>query len=404
MPPPDIARGRCVFSPYGGLTSATEEGRSFLQARIALCWKVATLISGSFLLAFVLAGLVSHRAVLQQIVRPGVLTSLVSTAVCLVCWLILRRKPLGFWIMALVDLVSGFFLLSAYAAMLALIKAAPELRPDLVMVIITASILSVRAVAVPASVRHTLMVSGIAMLPALALAGFVHWIHPLRAIHDTFATAMVIATLLCAVPVTIAGFATRVIYGLRAEVEEAKRLGQYVLERKLGEGGMGMVYLAHHALLRRPTAVKLLFPERVGPEALARFEREVRLTATLTHPNTVGIFDYGHTPEGTFYYAMEYLDGIDLERLIGRFGPQSPSRVIHLLQQVCASLSEAHARGLVHRDIKPANVVLCERGGVPDTVKVVDFGLVKDVGAVAGASDSALSRANVILGTHSGAM
>jgi serine/threonine protein kinase len=159
-----------------------------------------------------------------------------------------------------------------------------------------------------------------------------------------------------------------------------KQLGQYALEEKIGEGGMGVVYRARHALLRRDTAVKLLMPDRADSLAIQRFEREVVLSCQLTHPNTIQVYDYGHTPDGIFYYAMEFLRGLNLHELIARYGPQPEGRVVHILAQVCDSLNEAHSMGLVHRDIKPANVFLTNRGGVPDGVKVLDFGLVRQYG------------------------
>jgi serine/threonine protein kinase len=134
------------------------------------------------------------------------------------------------------------------------------------------------------------------------------------------------------------------------------------------------VYLASHALLRRKAAIKLLRADRITPDALGRFEREVQVTSTLTHPNTVAIYDYGRTDDGTFYYAMELLEGLDLHRLVKHTGPLSQARVLSLLRQACGSLAEGHAAGVVHRDVKPANLFVCTRGGVADTLKVLDSG------------------------------
>jgi len=173
---------------------------------------------------------------------------------------------------------------------------------------------------------------------------------------------------------------------------KARQLGQYQLVEKIGEGGMGIVYKARHALLRRETALKLLTPDKADAVSIQRFEREVRLTCRLMHPNTIQIYDYGHTPEGIFYYAMEYLDGLNLGELVERYGPQPEGRVVNLLIQICESLGEAHALGLVHRDIKPANIFVTDRGGVPDMVKVLDFGLVRSVSI---AEDPAIAAADL---------
>lgn len=184
----------------------------------------------------------------------------------------------------------------------------------------------------------------------------------------------------------------------RQEASEARRLGQYVLREKTGGGGMGEVYLAEHSLLRRPCAIKLIRPERAGdPANLARFEREVRATATLTHPNAIQVFDYGRTPDGTFYYVMEYLPGLTLDELVTRHGPVPPGRAVHFLRQLCGALREAHGIGLIHRDIKPGNVMICHRGGVPDVAKLLDFGLVQSGPVDPG--DDRLTREGMVVGT-----
>jgi serine/threonine-protein kinase len=198
-----------------------------------------------------------------------------------------------------------------------------------------------------------------------------------------------------AVAAVAAVYGTHLINTLRREAFEAKQLAQYRLLAPLGAGGMGEVYLAEHRLLKRPCAVKLIRPEWAGnPKQLARFEREVQMTARLSHWNTVEIFDYGRTEDGTFFYVMEYLPGLSLEDLVERHGPLPAGRVVHLLRQACQALREAHAAGLIHRDIKPGNVFVAQRGGLYDVAKLLDFGLVKPVAEIPAArltQDGALS-------------
>lgn len=175
---------------------------------------------------------------------------------------------------------------------------------------------------------------------------------------------------------------TTAVYGmykvgaLRREAFEARQLGQYRLTERIGAGGMGEVYLAEHQLLKRPCAIKLVQASSSDDSrALARFEREVRLMAKLSHWNSVEVFDYGRTDDGTFYYAMEFLPGLSLQEVVERQGPLQPERAVHLLRQVCNALTEAHGTGLVHRDIKPSNIIASKRGGILDVAKLLDFGL-----------------------------
>jgi serine/threonine-protein kinase len=185
------------------------------------------------------------------------------------------------------------------------------------------------------------------------------------------------------ISVLLAFVAARVIYQLGADVAQARELGSYRLDHRLGVGGMGEVWKASHQLLARPAAIKFIRPEAItgsNPEdaqaLVRRFELEARATASLTSAHTVSLFDFGRTEDGAFYYVMELLEGLDLDDLVRRFGPLPPARVVHLLAQACESLDEAHARGLIHRDVKPANIYTCRSGSRCDFVKVLDFGLV----------------------------
>jgi serine/threonine-protein kinase len=191
------------------------------------------------------------------------------------------------------------------------------------------------------------------------------------------------------VPTLAAIFGAHTLNTLRRKAAMARELGSYQLKQSLGAGGMGEVYLGEHKLLKRPCAVKLIRAGKAtDPQAIARFEREVQATAKLTHWNTIEIFDYGHTEDGTFYYVMEYLPGMSLQDLVDRFGPMPPERAVHVLRQVCDGLREAHSMGLIHRDIKPGNIFATYRGAIWDVAKLLDFGLVKSIAAGTSTSES----------------
>ncbi len=224
--------------------------------------------------------------------------------------------------------------------------------------------------------RATAVVGGLTLTPLVLFALQALWLRPLPA--ELGAGWLLFSyALFLGVGAAIAIFSSSRIEILRRQAAEARKLGQYILKEKLGAGGMGEVYRAEHVLLRRPCALKLIRPERAGdPKNLRRFEREVQVTATLTHPNTIQIYDYGRADDGTFYYVMEYLPGLTLEQLVKQRGPLPPDRVVHLFRQLCGALREAHAAGLIHRDIKPSNVIVCERGGLHDVAKLLDFGIV----------------------------
>ena len=223
--------------------------------------------------------------------------------------------------------------------------------------------------------RCAAVVTLLALCPLGLLAVYGLWVRPVD--HAVLATHLTDLAISNGLAVAIVVFAASRVEVLRRQAAEARKLGQYILREKLGAGGMGEVYRAEHVLLRRPCAIKLIRPERAGdPRNLRRFEREVQVTATLTHPNTIQVYDYGRADDGTFYYVMEYLPGKNLEQLVKEVGPLPPERVVHLLRQVCGALREAHAAGLIHRDIKPSNIIVGNRGGLPDVAKLLDFGIV----------------------------
>lgn len=211
---------------------------------------------------------------------------------------------------------------------------------------------------------------------------------------------MVQAFLTLMIPAAIAVFAAARASALQRRAfdaeRRAERMGQYTLKRKLGEGGMGEVWLAEHGLLKRPCAVKFIRPEMAANASnTARFTREVQAVTALSHTNTVRVYDYGQADDGSFYFVMEYLDGPTLEELVKTSGPLPAGRVVHLLRQVCGALAEAHTAGLVHRDLKPGNVIVASLGGQKDVAKLLDFGLVHDLAD----TDDRLTRAGIVLGT-----
>ena len=226
--------------------------------------------------------------------------------------------------------------------------------------------------------RHIFMLGSILVI-GLSLGGILSHFRTLQLAHENGVLQYVLQN----ISVLLVGFGFA-IYGcvinrqLRLQLRLREELGPYTLKERLGSGGMGDVYLAEHRLLKRLCAVKLIRQDKAdSPQLLQCFEDEVKATARLTHWNTVQVYDYGRTESGTFYYAMEYLRGLNLRQLVEQFGVQSPGRVVFILKQICASLHEAAQHGLVHRDIKPSNIFLTERGHMYDVAKLLDFGLVR---------------------------
>ncbi len=253
-------------------------------------------------------------------------------------------------------------------------------------------------VLVPNTARRTAVVVTVTALMPVLVTGVASAFNPALSLAHTWIMYVQYAVW-GAIGVGIAVYGAAQATLLRKEAFEAKQFGQYRLVRKLGHGGMGEVHLAEHRLLRRPSVIKLIRPDRRhDPRTVLRFEREVRMLATLTHWNTVEVYDYGHTPDGTFYFVMEYLPGQDLQRMVDAHGPLPPGRAVFLLAQVCRGLREAHGVGLIHRDIKPANVMACRRGGLTDVAKLLDFGLVQAPDD-APDEDSKLTREGVVMGT-----
>lgn len=284
----------------------------------------------------------------------------------------------------LFGLILAFFTIAQYALMLASVRADDPLH---LLSVVKGNLLGILAmmftyaIFIPNNWRRAA-----AMIAPLALAPMVvPWV--LGQLHPEFyEVAVRVANLEQVSEQAIfvflgaftAIFGTHTMNTLRSEVYQARLSNQYHLGRKLGRGGMGDVYFAEHQLLKRPCAIKLIRHELAGnPRVFARFEREVRATAALSHWNTIEIYDYGRNDDGSFYYVMEYLPGLSLADLVRRHGAMAPARVIYLLRQACDALREAHNAGLVHRDIKPANLMAAYRGGHYDVAKLLDFGLVK---------------------------
>jgi hypothetical protein len=370
---------------FGSAPGDPEENRAFLQRRVSFFLALTVvfwLMAG--LTTRIVAGAVPEigRMVARDPLFRG---PFVISGLLALFWLYLRRgEPPA----AVLDAIEAAGTLAQTAFLAAVLPhTILTYRPDVTLVTGVSFLIIARAAIVPSGAPRTLAVGVLAVAPLVVSISLSYARMPGATLPAAASTAQAVIWL--GFGVLLSTTISRVIYGLQRRYQEASRLGQYVLERKIGEGGMGVVYLARHAMLRRPTAVKLLPPGRAGGVALARFEREVRLTSGLRHPNTIAVYDYGRTPDGVFYYAMEYLEGFDLERLVAETGPLPPGRVVRVLRQVASALDEAHGLGLVHRDIKPSNIMLCDYANQPDFAKVLDFGLVRQIEAGAGPAQTA---------------
>jgi len=365
--------------------------RAFLQKRVATFGLIGALLGGTALGFRVIMG-VLFGYLDDALIEPSFILHALSVLPMLGVWLICRTGERSVRTIGGVEYAGLFATSLGYIGMGMNIR--PEVGADTITAFILALMLFARSVFVPSSARRTVVLGLLIGVPLVA-GMYAHYLTVDLSIWRRFgfsstgvtkwrvaASQSVITIMWWTLTVGLAALASRVIHRLRSEVSSIQRLGQYALERKLGEGAMGVVYEATHGMLKRPTAIKLLKPEIADPDSLARFRREVQLTAKLTHPNTVTIYDYGRTPDGLFYYAMELLSGATLTQVVEASGAQPIERVARILRDAALALNEAHDVGLIHRDIKPSNIMLAHQGGVPDVTKVLDFGLVKNLGKI----------------------
>jgi eukaryotic-like serine/threonine-protein kinase len=358
-------------------------GSPFVQARLALLGKVVFLLSFGFFAVFNGLLLVAGGpSVLPVLATQANLWHFLSSSLMAVLWVLTRVRPWSLRTLGMLDCCS--ILLPGVG--LALMAAQPDEKQLMAGLFALTVTMMARAVLIPSTARRTFSLSALAALPLIGVSIVFHEGAPLAGFSPAFMHALVAvnAVLWMSIAVTLSSVTSRTIYGLRQQVKAASEIGQYTLEERIGRGGMGEVWRARHRMLIRPAAVKLVTPSELGsaegrdPDLrLRRFEREARATAGLKSPHTVQLYDFGVTDDGTFYYVMELLEGMDLDTLVDRFGAVPPERAVHLLLQVCASLDDAHENGLIHRDIKPANIVVSRIGTAWDFVKVLDFGLVK---------------------------
>jgi serine/threonine-protein kinase len=388
----EAARMRGSTPPAAFAPTDPSGEREFLAERLALFARIACLASSGFLLMRVVLNAVAERSARSAPLEKFPVFHLVATAILLSVWLLAGSRAFSNRGLRRLDAAGTIAAALAYNVMAWTMPL--SWRSDQLVLLILSAVLLGRAALVPSEPRRTALISAASVAPIPFVTFLIFRANPPG---DLVPGAVVTqATLWATFIVVLATLISNIIFHLRRSVARARRLGQYELLEKIGEGGMGVVYRAEHEMLRRPTAIKLLAPHAAGEQNLRRFEREAQLTARLANPHTVSVYDFGRTPEGAFYYVMEYLDGIDLERLVRGEGPLPPGRVVHILRQVCEALAEAHGVGLVHRDIKPANIVLSEMGGISDFAKVLDFGLVKDV---KGSDELRLTREDVFAGT-----